>query len=217
MNLVKTLLVFIFVFQAYGQAQAARQEGQPRVGKAAAMDYFKTREANRSEDQSGRSVASERDRVLMLYLGTFINDKAYRWGSLSRQEDVGKGIFGVNYRVGEWRKSMDLYFRAEFTSYEIDDEKPLKFSVMPIVTFPDVRSDFPLYFGAGLGPGIFFKQTGDESDLALDYALLIGARFLDIFETGGLFFETGLKGQVHLLSSGQHDGVFLSGGGIFSF
>jgi len=32
-----------------------------------------------------------------------------------------------------------------------------------------------------------------------------------------LVLETGLKGQVHLLSSGQHDGVFISAGTVFVF
>jgi hypothetical protein len=189
------------------------------VGRSAAADYFKKREGKTAE----REVASKGggggdSRVLMLHAGTFINDTAYRWGRKSKVEDPGESMFGVTYRVGEWKSSMDLFFRAELMSYSIDEEKPLKLSVMPIIAFPDARSDFPLYFGAGLGAGIFFKQAGDESDLSLDYALIIGARFPDLSDNGvGVFVETGLKGQVNVLSSGQHNGVFLAGGAIFSF
>lgn len=187
----------------------------PRVGKSAATDYFKKREAH--SQKSGRTTASSSDRVLMIHLGKFINDKAYRWGKKDSAEDVGNAIFGVTYRVGEWKSSMDLYIRTEFISYSIDNQNPLKLSFMPIIAFPDARSEFPLYFGAGAGAGIFFKQVGNESDLSLDYCLVIGARFSDIFEAGGLFIESGMKGHLHLLASGQHDGVYLAAGGIFNF
>lgn len=198
------------------------QGEKPKVGKGAATDYFKKREAVR-ENEPERDVAAMKgggatgDRVLMMHIGTFINDKAYRWGSRNSVEDPGQANIGVTYRIGEWRNSMDLFFRAEVLSYEIDDERPLKLSLMPILAFPDSRSNFPLYFGAGGGLGVFFRQAGDESDLSIDYALLVGARFAEMFDNGGLFFETGLKGHIHMLSSGQQDGVFLAAGYMFSF
>lgn len=188
------------------------------VGEGAATEYFKKREQRSTQrSESTRDLASGGVRVLMLHVGTFINDRAYRWGSRSRVEDPGQANIGVTYRIGEWKNSMDLFFRAEVISYEIDNERPVKLSLMPIVAFPDSRSSFPLYFGAGAGVGIFFKQAGDESDLSADYALLVGARFPEMFDNGGLFFETGLKGQIHLVSSGQQDGVFLAAGYMFSF
>ncbi|MCB0350344.1 MAG: hypothetical protein KDD38_04115 [Bdellovibrionales bacterium] len=189
----------------------------PRVGRGAATDYFKKREAVR-EEREDRPVRYDSERILMLDVGTFVNDKAYRWGSQKKINDPGRAMLGVTYRMGEWRNSMDLYIRAELMTYRVDDMTPVKLSLMPIIAFPDVRSEFPLYFGAGIGAGVFFKQVGDESDLSLDYALIIGARFADVFSSGtGLFLETGLKGQVHLLSSGQQDGVYVSTGAIFSF
>ncbi|OFZ12443.1 MAG: hypothetical protein A2Z20_06645 [Bdellovibrionales bacterium RBG_16_40_8] len=189
------------------------QAESPKLGRDAATDYFKQRE-NKTERKPNQSGG---DRVLMLHGGTFLNDKAYRWGSKHKTEEPGEIMLGVTYRVGEWKNSMDLNFRAELVSYSIDSERPLKLSVMPIISFPDARSEFPLYFGAGAGAGIFFKQVGEESDLSFDYAIIIGSRFPTLFDVWGLFFETGLKGHVHLLSSGQQDGVFLAAGGIFEF
>lgn len=187
---------------------------KPKVGQGAASDYFKKRDQRHEQTRDPSALGA---RVLMLHLGNFINDKAYRWGSKNRVEDPGQANIGVTYRIGEWKSSMDLFFRAEVISYKIDDERPVKLSVMPIVAFPDSRSNFPLYFGAGAGAGIFFQQIGDESDLSFDYALLVGARFPEMFDNGGLFLETGLKGHVHLVSSGQQDGVFLAFGYMFSF
>lgn len=191
-----------------------------RTGKGAATDYFRRRAGARSESvSSDRTVAAGgSDHILGLSVGTFINDKNHRWGSKDRGEDAGELMLGVTYRVGEWTSSMDMNFRAEIISYDIDDETPVKLSVMPLITFPDARSEFPMYFGAGAGVGIFFEQIDSESDLSLDYALVIGARFLDIFENGGgLFVETGLKGHIFVTSSGQQDGVFLAGGAMFAF
>jgi hypothetical protein len=197
---------------------------KPKVGKSAATDYFKARKKVATESGLGtestpkRTMAATGERILGLHLGTFINDKQYRWGDRKKSEDPGELIAGVTYRIGEWTSSMDLNFRTEIITYEIDGEKPLKLVVGPLVTFPDARGDFPLYFGAGVGVGIFFEQVGDESDLSLDYSLIIGTRFWDLFpDGGGLFIETGLKGEVHLLSSGQQEGVFLTAGGIFTF
>lgn len=211
---MKILIAILFLVGFTAEAQILVEE--PKVGRDAAAEYFKKREPKSASRTTSSFEGS--DRVLMLHAGTFINDKAYRWGRDGKTEDPGEAMFGVTYRVGEWKRSMDLMVRADLISYSIDEVTPVKLSIMPIVAFPDARSEFPLYFGLGMGAGVFFKQAGDESDLSFDYALLIGARFSDLLDSGiGLFVETGLKGQVHLLSSGQQDGVFLATGAIFSF
>jgi hypothetical protein len=198
-----------------GAQAPVRAPEKTKVGEDAATDYFRKRAPVKGAASAAKVQNSER--VLGVHIGTFLNDTAYRWGRTNKLEDAGKGMIGVTYRVGEWTSSMDLNIRAELMRYDVDKDDPLKLSVMPIVAFPDARSAFPLYFGAGLGVGIFFEQAGDESDISADYALIVGARFPTVFESGGLFFETGLKGQIHLLSSGQHDGVFLSAGALFAF
>ena len=188
-------------------------ESKPEVGEKAARKYFEERESSKSE----RSPSNEGSRYLALHFGPFLNDKQYRWGDKDRSEDVGQLIFGVDYRMGQWTSSMDLLLRADLISFDIDEENPLKLSLMPVVTFPDVEGNFPLYFGAGAGVGVFFRQLDDESELSFDYALLTGVRFPELFESGGLIFEAGYRGQVFLLSSGQHTGVYVTVGGVFNF
>jgi hypothetical protein len=194
----------------------ARPQKRAQVGEKAARGYFEDRESTQSKSSS-RGPAQAGTRYLSLHFGSFINDKQYRWGDRDRQEDVGELIAGLDYRMGQWTQSMDLLLRAELVSYDIDNENPLKLSLMPVVTFPDLEGGFPLYFGAGAGVGVFFRQLENESDLSFDYNLLAGVRFPEMFEGGGLIFETGLKGQVHILSSGQFSGVYLTVGGVFSF
>ncbi len=204
---------------------ASQPSARPKVGKGAAADYFKARghrdtaSAAEAKDASDRRPAANHgvDRYLTLHMGTFLSDKAYRWGNNSSDSNVGSGMFGVTYRVGEWKSSMDLLLRAEILSYKIDGERPTKLSFMPIIAFPDSRSDFPLYFGVGAGAGVFFKQVSGSSDLSLDYAVVMGSRFPNLFGDAGLFIETGIKGQFFLLSEGQQQGVYLLAGGVFVF
>ena len=165
-----------------------------------------------------RAVASEAgDRYLALHFGGFANSQAYRWGTASSWQNKAKSNVGVTYRVGEWTRAMDLLFRADLLTFNVDNSKPVKLSFMPVVSFPDSRSRFPLFFGAGLGAGVFLKQLPGESSLSLDYNLVLGARFFDVFDSVGLLFESGLKGHIHLLSSGQFDSTYLSAGAVFSF
>lgn len=164
-----------------------------------------------------RKVASSADRYLAIHVGGFANSEAYRWGEADSWNDKAKTNLGVSYRVGEWTSSMDLLFRAEMLTYSFDNEKPVKLSFMPVVTFPDSRSEFPLYFGAGIGGGVFLKQVSGGSSLSLDYNLIIGSRFFNVIESTGLLFETGLKGHVHLLSSGQFNSTYISAGAVFAF
>ena len=67
-----------------GTVQAER----PAVGRGAAVDYFKKRDERKASPPVDRnpSSLSSSDRVLMLHAGTFLNDKAYRWGREAKVE-----------------------------------------------------------------------------------------------------------------------------------
>src|SRR5262245_24092004 len=126
----------------------ALAETAPRVGKNAAAKYMGTERA---------PASSSREHYLNIHLGTYVDDAAYNWGQSGKQSDVGGLNVGVTYRVGEWTNAMDLLVRADFTSYDLNAGHALKMSLLPVVTFPDATSHFPLYFGVGAGLGIFFK------------------------------------------------------------
>ncbi|WP_413944247.1 hypothetical protein [Bdellovibrio sp. HCB-162] len=193
---------------------ALAQESQPVVGRDAAARYFQKRDPAQSY-QAGNPGPT--DHFLALHFGRYMSSQSYDWGKNGQQDDVGGNTFGVTYRVGEWQNSMDLNLRIDYAEFDLPVENPSKLSFMPLLTFPDAGSRFPLYFGAGVGLGVFFKQTNSKSALSLDYQLVLGARFFDIFENTGFFIEAGLKNHIHLLSSGQFNGTFLSGGLVFTF
>lgn len=178
--------------------------------KRPALKYFTGRRAPAQAE-------GDRSHFLGLHFGGFIDSEAYKWGERDHSEDNGKLTVGVTYRMGEWTQTMDLLLRADFTSYELIDGKPVKLSIMPMLVFPEASSKFPLYFGIGAGPGIYFKQISQESALAFDYQLIGGVRLFDVFENTGFSFEMGLKNHLHLLSDGQFNGVFAAAGVIFTF
>ena len=227
MRLLLPILIILMVFQ--GQAQA---DEAPRVGRGAASKYFGQRAPDQEDEDGNQSAVvgggSRRDssssgpvdHYLALHAGKMMGSTAYEWGSMNKQTDVGDFTAGLTYRMGEWRNSMDLNLRIDFIQFNIagnGEQKPLKMSIIPLITFPDASSKFPLYFGFGAGPGVFFRQTDDEAALSLDYQLVAGARFFDVVENAGFFIETGLKNHLQLWNSGQFNGTFLSAGAVFTF
>lgn len=207
---MKSLKLLLFVL-GVGVVCQARAE-QPEVGRAAAAKYFQ----KRAPSQENATMGPE-DHYLALHVGAYTSSQAYEWGRHGKEENVGGTDVGVTYRVGEWQNSMDLNVRIEFEEYKVADEKPTKLSFMPLITFPDASSKFPLYFGAGAGLGVFMNQIKEESSLSLDYQVVAGARFFNVFENTGFFIESGLKNHLLITSSGQLNGVFVAAGALFTF
>jgi hypothetical protein len=204
------------------------------AGREKAQEYFNERQSAKEEAAPRRmnNDGGAMPRYLAIHLGGFFTSKAYNWGTdgpdhQADRDDAGKFNMGVTYRMGEWVNSMDLAMRFEYTSYtltEFDnstltshDEDSRKLSFSFLMTFPDANSRFPLYFGAGIGPGFMVKKLEDESALVLDYQLVAGARFLDVIENVGFMVESGMKNHLSLLSSGQFNGVFINVGTVFAF
>lgn len=186
-----------------------------RVGEAAARKkYFDSRKAEAPD----RTVASEGggSRYMSLQIGTFISQDTYKWGGPGNK-NPGQLNLGVGYKIGEWSHSMDLLFKADLTTYRLDEGQALKLSFLPAIVFPDSSSGFPLYFGGGAGLGVFLKQIPDESSFAFEYSVFAGARFFDIWKGVGLAVETGIKNHILLLSDGQFNGVFFNLGMVFQF
>ncbi len=181
------------------------------TGKGEASKYFT--KSNRAPAET----SSSSDHYLALHFGGFITSESYVWGRDEKAEDVGKITGGVTYKTSEWVNSADLLLRADFQSYAVDEYKPVKMSIIFAAAFPDSSSRFPLYFGAGIGPGIFFKQAKTESPISLDYQLFGGLRFFDVFPGVGFFAESGIKNHFHLLSDGQFNSVFFALGTVFTF
>ena len=196
-----------------------------RVGRQAAAKYMAPKnpdsgtevqtESERPRERGYSAGAS--DHYLAVHVGWFANDNAYKWGAADSQQNVGRYNFGLTYRMGEWVNSMDLLFRFDVARMNLADGGVTKFSLLPMVTFPDASSRFPLYFGAGIGLGVFGNQIAGESAISLDYQVVAGARFFNLWGQTGLFVEGGVKNHILLLSDGQFNGTFIATGLVFTF
>lgn len=213
----------------YTQPTYTRSSSQPVVGRRAAAKYMATRGPNQQIEvvgegsapaaprSSGGGLGSSDAHYLAIHLGGFVSDTAYKWGMKGTEKDVGGLNIGVTYRLGEWINSADFAMRVDYLRYTAAHQNASKLSFLPVILFPDASSKFPLYFGVGLGLGVFVNQLDAESPLSLDYQLLLGARFFDLFNNAGLFIEAGLKNHLHLFSDGQFNGTFVAAGGVFTF
>lgn len=186
-------------------------EESPRVGREAAAKYFQ-----KSSPAEISSYGARGDHYMAFHVGRMMSNQSYEWGGSGKKENVGKDSIGFTYRFSEWHLS-DLGVRVDYNTYDVNNTTLSKLSIMPIITFPEAASMFPIYFGVGGGIGVFFKQLEGESALSLDYQLVAGARFLNVFENTGFFLESGLKNHIQLLSSGQLNGTYLTTGAVFTF
>lgn len=180
----------------------------PSPGKEAAAEYFQ---------KSNAPAVNSADHYLALHFGRLMSSQSWEWGSKGRKDNEGENNIGMTYRLGEWINSMDFVIRVDFNEYTVNGERLQKMSFLPMITFPDAASLFPLYFGIGGGLGIFFKQLDQESPLSFDYQLILGARFFNIYQNTGFFIESGLKNHIQITSDGQFNSTFLSGGLVFTF
>lgn len=185
-------------------------EEQPRVGRKAAAKYFQAQPSTREP------AAANSENMLMLHVGGFSQSTSYVWKGSDKRNGVGQATYGVTYLFDRWG-GMDVNLRFDFTEYKLDSDRATKLSFLPLLTFPSISTGFPLYFGLGAGPGVFFTQVSEESNLSLDYQLVTGVRFTDLVEHIGVFVEFGLKNHLLLLSDGQFNGTALTAGAIFTF
>lgn len=199
--------------------------GPSQIGRQAAARYLTAVPVDDQEDSGAPSVHptkhSSRDdddlrRVLMLGIGTYVGSQSYQWKGSGKRESVGRANYGVTYLIDKW-KAFDMNLRVDYFEYKIDDDHPTKLSFLPLLTFPSADKNFPLYFGLGAGVGIFFQQIPEQSNISIDYELVAGARFQDLFQNFGFFFELAMKNHLLLLSSGQLNGTTLNVGGVFTF
>ncbi len=201
---------FLIVMACICSATVTVSAAAKRVGRQAAAEYFQNSSTTASNGSSGG------DNFMMIDYGAFTKSEAYQWPMTGPKKSVAKATYGITYLLSEWN-SLDLNLRADFNEFLINQERLVKISFLPLITFPRIETRFPIYFGMGAGLGVFFKQIDSESNLSFDYQLVTGVRMMDVLNGMGFFVEYGLKNHLHLLSDGQLNATAVTGGAVFSF
>ncbi len=195
----------------------------PKVGKRAAARYFQSETPTNEAEVANQRVASaieplsSEDHFLAFGFSSYVSSNAYKWGQSGKEEKVGKWGVDMMYRLGEYSRVVDHGIRVSYNEFEATTKRASKLSLMYGLTLPDAGSQFPLYFGAAFGPGIFMTQLENESALSLDYQLYLGLRLFNVFENTGFYVEGGIKNHLQLTSDGQLNGTYISAGGVFTF
>jgi hypothetical protein len=192
------------------------QQVVPAQGETEARKYFDKKAPDPAHKYTQGTLDPD-DHYLALHIGGFFGSDSYQWGQTNHVSNPGRLQGGITYGIGPLGKLADWAIRADFISYAFPEGNAVNMSILPMILFPDAGTAFPLYFGIGVGPGVFFQQIDNESTLSFNYELVAGARFFDVIGDAGFFVESGLKNEIHLLSDGQFNGFFLSGGVLFVF
>jgi hypothetical protein len=211
-NKITLPLALIFILGLLPLTVSAQE---PKVGRKAAAKYF-GKDAEPSREVADKSGYVGGDNLLMLHVGGYSSSTCYRCKGSETRGGAGSASYGVTYLYDQ-TGGLDVNIRLDFNEYKLDDQRATKLSFMPLWTFPKAETKFPLYFGFGAGVGVFFTQIENESNIAFDYQLVGGARFMDLIENFGAFVEFGLKNNLYILSDGQFNGTALTAGAVFSF
>jgi hypothetical protein len=188
------------------------------AGSKKADQYFKTRKSTAAKPAAApteEASSTQPPHYMAIHFGTFFSDEHYNWAQGSN--NLHNLNAGVTYRLGEWVNSMDFAIRVEYTNYAFDYYSAKEISIVPIITFPDASSHFPLYVGGGVGLGLFTQQVPERSPVALDWQIFGGVRVLNIWDKVGVMVESGMKNHVLIGSPGQFNGVFVNVGAVFVF
>jgi hypothetical protein len=193
------------------------QAAPSATGEQEAQKYFTKKPQTQTAGKTSPDQVTMDDHYLAIHIGGFLSSDSYQWGATNHVSNPGRLQAGVTYKLGPLGQMADWALRADFIGYSFPEGNALNLAVLPMILFPDAGSAFPLYFGIGVGPGVFLQQIGNESTISFNYELVAGARVFDVIGNTGFFVETGLKNEIHLLSDGQFNGFFLSVGALFVF
>ena len=196
---------------------AGTKAAAPEGGTKKADQYFKTRKgtAKAAPTTTQETGSSQPPHYMAVHFGTFFSNEHYNWAQGSN--NLHNLNAGVTYRLGEWVNSMDFAIRVEYTNFVFDYYAAKQISIVPIITFPDASSHFPLYVGGGVGLGLFTQQVPSRSPVALDWQVFAGVRVLNIWDKVGVMVESGMKNHVLVGSPGQFNGVYVNVGAVFVF
>lgn len=175
---------------------------RPPVGKKAADSYIlstymtKANQYEKNTKSRGYSIG--------IYLTHFTISTAYHSPLSPKEQGFSSGLIYLQ----EFSASSNLFFRGHL-SLDKSNNRHWSLSVIPLILY----NLSPIYVGAG-GPGLnFFLNAPDSNNVfALDWQILAGIRFFEIFNFFNFFIEARWKNPFNIFDTSQRKTIhFLAG------
>ena len=145
------------------------------------------------ENYFSKRAASHYTRSISVYSGLSF----FRESSVKPFPPFSSVVFGINQKVREIKEFGDVNIQFSFASLQLENQKALLLEVTPQLSFPEMRSAFPLYMGLGVGLGFYPRNIIRKSpSLSLSGEGFIGLRFLNFYHNLGFSSEISLKMQI---------------------
>ena len=190
-------LLFVTVF-SYGESSGY---------KYVIDNYFSKRKSNIESYQGA-------PRHLKLYLGASV----YGETETRKFDPLFSRALGFSQRIKEFPARGDLNLRVELQSLRLLSHRTELISIVPVFIFPDVRSGFPVYVGAGGGMSLLpLHLVRRQPALSLTGQIFAGLRLVDWYKNAGLSGEMSLKTHLPFYDRELYMEIFITLGFLFSF
>ena len=172
------LILYLIFSQAWGGEEIKKSEKS--AYKYVIDNYFSKRD----------SLSSHYTRSISIYSGLSF----YRESSVKSLPSLSSVVFGFNQKAREIKDFGDLNIQFSFSSLQLDRQKALLLEVMPQLSFPEMRSAFPIYLGLGIGLGFYPRNIiRKKPSLSLSGEFFAGLRFLNLYHNLGFSSEINLR------------------------
>lgn len=118
----------------------------------------------------------------------------YRINSKRKFKPVSTVFLSFTQDIRELEKLGNLQLRASLATVKLERDTEISFELTPLLTFPEIQTSFPMYFGLGFGLGFYpFYIVQKKPSFSLHSPFLIGFRFFELYSNLGAGAELDLR------------------------
>lgn len=168
------LLIFVFVFTG-AQTQVKKPFGYKYV-----IDKFFSKRQSQFADLKN----------VFLYTAVSI----HRENTIQSFYPFSSFTIGYKQNIKEIYNIGDIFLKTSLSSLRLKKKKLVLLEFMPQISFPEIRTIFPVYVGMGAGLGFFpYNVVKKQAFLNVSTEFFLGLRLLHLYHNLGLATEMHLK------------------------
>ena len=118
----------------------------------------------------------------------------YRANPNKKFKPVSSAFLAFTQNVREIKELGDVQLRASLLAAQLEEGKEASLELSALLTFPEIRSQFPIFFGMGFGLGFYpFYILEDIPFFSFHIPFLFGIRLFEIYHNLGAGAELNLR------------------------